>query len=82
MQAMSPGLPVHISRDRTLRVKILDACGLTCTFCHNEGTPVAVDNHSGVFTAAGRSGRAANRRCILDWPNSSRKAQPKDIPYA
>lgn len=59
MQAMSPGLPVHISRDRTLRVKILDACGMTCTFCHNEGTPVAADNRSGVFTATGRSGRVS-----------------------
>lgn len=33
--------------DRTLRVKILDNCGLACTFCHNEGTPVTADNVTG-----------------------------------
>jgi cyclic pyranopterin phosphate synthase len=38
------GVPVEVRPDRTLRVKILDACGLACTFCHNEGTPVAGDN--------------------------------------
>jgi cyclic pyranopterin phosphate synthase len=59
MQAMPLGLPAHVSPDRTLRVKILDACGMTCTFCHNEGTPVAVDNRTGRFTAAGRSGRVS-----------------------
>lgn len=26
--------------DDTLRVKVLDRCGMTCFFCHNEGTPV------------------------------------------
>ena len=35
-------IPVHVDKDTTLRVKIIDACGLTCTFCHNEGTPVAL----------------------------------------
>lgn len=30
-----------IELDRTLRVKLLDMCGMTCNFCHNEGTPVA-----------------------------------------
>ncbi|WP_019547877.1 radical SAM protein [Streptomyces sulphureus] len=30
--------------DRTVRVKILDNCGLACTFCHNEGTPVTADS--------------------------------------
>ena len=39
-------LPTHIETDATLRVKILDACGMTCTFCHNEGTPVVVDNRN------------------------------------
>lgn len=34
-------IPVRVTRDATLRVKILDACGMTCVFCHNEGTPVA-----------------------------------------
>jgi cyclic pyranopterin phosphate synthase len=53
-------LPVHIEQDKTARAKVLDACGLTCTFCHNEGTPVAVDNRRrpvGDFTIAGPSGR-------------------------
>lgn len=26
--------------DETLRIKVLDRCGMTCSFCHNEGTPV------------------------------------------
>ncbi len=54
------GIPVHVDKDTTLRVKIHDACGLTCTFCHNEGTPVATDNRRrlpGDFLAAGVSGR-------------------------
>lgn len=58
-----PGtVPVHVGIDRTLRVKIIDACGMTCTFCHNEGTPVAVDNlrnNPGGFAAAGRSARVS-----------------------
>jgi molybdenum cofactor biosynthesis enzyme MoaA len=33
--------PIELSVDTTLRAKISDACGLSCTFCHNEGTPVA-----------------------------------------
>lgn len=60
---MNPiGIPVHVDTDTTLRVKIVDACGLTCTFCHNEGTPVAVDNRKqplGEFTTAGASGRVS-----------------------
>lgn len=36
--------PVHVETDTSLRIKILDRCGMTCTFCHNEGTPVTVDN--------------------------------------
>nr|WP_069166719.1 radical SAM protein [Nocardia altamirensis] len=54
------GIPTLIDKDTTLRVKIHDACGLTCTFCHDEGTPVAVDNRErqpGQFRAAGPSGR-------------------------
>ncbi|NUT95269.1 MAG: radical SAM protein [Saccharothrix sp.] len=53
-------VPVHIEQDKTARAKVIDACGLTCTFCHNEGTPVAVDNRRrpvGDFTIAGPSGR-------------------------
>ncbi|MGZ0146824.1 radical SAM protein [Kribbella sp. WER1] len=48
--------------DRTLRLKVIDACGMTCTFCHNEGTPVLADNLGkapGEMTAAGRSGRVS-----------------------
>ncbi|MDT8910924.1 radical SAM protein [Amycolatopsis sp. PS_44_ISF1] len=51
-----------MSPDSTLRIKIGDACGLTCTFCHNEGTPVAQDNFGrrpGNFLAAGPSGRVS-----------------------
>ncbi|MEU0091836.1 radical SAM protein [Kribbella sp. NPDC006257] len=56
------GLPVTISMDRTLRLKVIDACGMTCTFCHNEGTPVLADNLGRApaeMTAAGRSGRVS-----------------------
>lgn len=56
------GIPVEVTRDRTLRVKIIDACGLTCTFCHNEGTPVASDNltrSAAELTGAGHSGRVS-----------------------
>ncbi|GGU57881.1 hypothetical protein GCM10010211_23450 [Streptomyces albospinus] len=56
-------LPVTVVPDRTLRVKIIDACGLACTFCHNEGTPVTTDNlgrEAGQFTGTpGRSGRVS-----------------------
>lgn len=56
------GLPVRLSVDRTLRLKVIDACGMTCTFCHNEGTPVAADNLGrplAEVTSAGRSGRVS-----------------------
>lgn len=55
-----PGIPTYVEPDTTLRVKIGDTCGLTCTFCHNEGTPVAADNRNrsaGTFTIGGPSGR-------------------------
>lgn len=58
----TPQLPVLVRRDRTLRVKIIDACGMTCTFCHNEGTPVVVDNLGRAIdklTPQGRSGRVS-----------------------
>jgi cyclic pyranopterin phosphate synthase len=57
-----PGLPVQVELDRTLRVKVIDACGMACTFCHNEGTPVVVDNLDRSprdFDEAGRSGRVS-----------------------
>jgi molybdenum cofactor biosynthesis enzyme MoaA len=55
-------VPVLVDADRTLRVKIIDSCGLACTFCHNEGTPVTADNKTrtpDAFTDAGRSGRVS-----------------------
>lgn len=33
-------VPVTIIKDTSIRCKVGDACGLTCVFCHNEGTPV------------------------------------------
>lgn len=55
-------LPLFVEPDATLRVKIIDACGMTCTFCHNEGTPVAGDNRGltiGEFKPSGSSGRVS-----------------------
>ncbi|WP_405615965.1 radical SAM protein [Streptomyces sp. NBC_00076] len=40
-------VPVEVKPDRTVRVKIIDACGMACNFCHNEGTPVAASGNSG-----------------------------------
>jgi len=70
---MNPGIPIHVEKDTTLRAKIHDSCGLTCTFCHNEGTPVLADNHhrsATSFVASGPSGRvsiyaATNRATFL-----------------
>lgn len=48
--------------DRSLRLKVIDACGMTCTFCHNEGTPVLSDNlrrSVGDLVGSGRSGRVS-----------------------
>jgi GTP 3',8-cyclase len=59
---LADGIPVHVNHDRTLRVKIIDACGMACTFCHNEGTPVVADNlgtAGGAMTGSGRSGRVS-----------------------
>jgi cyclic pyranopterin phosphate synthase len=60
--SISEPVPTYIDTDTTLRVKILDACGMTCTFCHNEGTPVVVDNRNrgpGPFATSGTSGRTS-----------------------
>ncbi len=56
-----PPVPMHVHQDRTLRVKIIDGCGMTCTFCHNEGTPVVADNlrRTAGFAAEGSSGRTS-----------------------
>jgi cyclic pyranopterin phosphate synthase len=59
---MNPDIPTHVEKDTTLRAKIHDPCGLTCTFCHNEGTPVLADNHhrsATGFAASGPSGRVS-----------------------
>lgn len=34
-------IPVIVGVDQSIRPKVLDTCGMSCTFCHNEGTPVA-----------------------------------------
>jgi GTP 3',8-cyclase len=34
-------VPVTVGFDTCVRAKVLDRCGMACTFCHNEGTPVA-----------------------------------------
>lgn len=55
-------VPTYVHRDTTLRAKIIDACGMTCTFCHNEGTPVTADNRNrsgGPFRTTGPSGRVS-----------------------
>lgn len=55
-------VPTFVSVDRSIRLKAIDRCGLTCTFCHNEGTPVTVDNIGRVstqFVNLGRSGRSS-----------------------
>ena len=49
-------VPVTVVEDRSLRPKVLDACGMTCTFCHNEGTPVAADNRRTAGTFLGLPG--------------------------
>ncbi|WP_371536637.1 radical SAM protein [Streptomyces sp. NBC_00466] len=62
LRNVSEDVPIHVSMDRTLRVKVIDACGMTCTFCHNEGTPVSADNHPRRperFTSTGPSGRTS-----------------------
>lgn len=43
---MENKVPALVKRDASLRAKIIDSCGMTCTFCHNEGTPVAASSPS------------------------------------
>ncbi|MGW3178770.1 radical SAM protein [Kitasatospora sp. NPDC001119] len=54
---------IRVVRDRTIRIKVIDDCGLACTFCHNEGTPVTADNRGRAelpFVAGpGRTGRVS-----------------------
>ena len=40
-------MPVAVGVDEAARLKIIDNCGMTCTFCHNEGTPVAAAYNQG-----------------------------------
>jgi len=40
MKAQESVIVPHIEIDDTIRVKAIDRCGMTCNFCHNEGTPV------------------------------------------
>lgn len=54
--------PVRVEKDHSLRLKVLDQCGMTCTFCHNEGTPVSADNRgrdASQFVGEGRSNRVS-----------------------
>jgi len=37
---MEKVVPVDIEIDNSIRAKVTDICGMTCNFCHNEGTPV------------------------------------------
>lgn len=59
--AARPRIPTHVHQDHTLRLKVIDGCGMTCTFCHNEGTPVVADNarRPSDFVTAGASGRVS-----------------------
>lgn len=60
LKHLDSGVPVRVSLDRTLRVKVIDACGMTSPFCHNEGTPVSTDNRPGQpLTSTGPSGRTS-----------------------
>jgi molybdenum cofactor biosynthesis enzyme MoaA len=52
-------VPVTIAEDTSLRPKILDACGMTCVFCHNEGTPVASEAKLNGKAAAHSLGRVS-----------------------
>ncbi|MET9178869.1 hypothetical protein ABZX88_11670 [Kitasatospora aureofaciens] len=54
---------IRVVRDRTIRIKVIDDCGLACTFCHNEGTPVTADNRGRTLlpfvTGPGKTGRVS-----------------------
>jgi organic radical activating enzyme len=54
--------PIQVAVDSSLRLKVLDQCGMACVFCHNEGTPVSSDNigrEPEEFTTAGKSSRVS-----------------------
>ncbi|WP_328474498.1 radical SAM protein [Streptomyces sp. NBC_00448] len=58
-----PRTPVRIVRDKAIRIKIIDDCGLACTFCHNEGTLVTADYRGRpllpILSGPGRTGRVS-----------------------
>ncbi len=60
-ESKRPPVPTSVFLNRTLRVKIIDSCGMNCTFCHNEGTPVVSDNSRAAsrFVSRGASGRVS-----------------------
>jgi hypothetical protein len=59
------GLPVIVRPGRTPPVKIINSCGMTCTFCHNEGTPVTADNVGGIAAGMSSSGRTGRRSIYM-----------------
>ncbi|MCE7079857.1 radical SAM protein [Streptomyces sp. ST2-7A] len=62
MEKVDTSVPVTVTTDRTLRIKVIDSCGMTCNFCHNEGTAVSVDNRRrspGPYSGSGASGRVS-----------------------
>lgn len=59
---LEQNVPVVAGVDTSLRAKVIDACGMTCVFCHNEGTPVAADARAtelNVTHTAASSGRVS-----------------------
>jgi hypothetical protein len=46
-------LPLDIFEDRPLRVKKTDTCGLSCNFCHNEGTVAPTPNRQSIYITEG-----------------------------
>ncbi|CAN5180918.1 hypothetical protein BH09PAT3_BH09PAT3_5830 [soil metagenome] len=58
---LEQAVPVIVDVDQSLRPKVIDSCGMTCFFCHNEGTPVASDNKDTrtFLNIAGVSGRVS-----------------------
>lgn len=51
-------IAVSVSEDLSIRAKIIDSCGLACNFCHNEGTPVAIDHKTSLITLGNKRGKS------------------------
>ncbi len=47
--AAEEGLDQHIYTDRPLRIKVTEDCGLSCAFCHNEGTVAPTDARQSIY---------------------------------